>query len=519
MLSEPSERSRPLRPLHVSAVPVTAAAPADVVPAGWTAGASRLLTALFVIVALETLYTVPKYTWDLVAGGREGIGILLSLGIAAIAAALLWAGRHRLEALLRSAGERLAAIPRARWLMLVIGGGIVLRLAWIALFPAPPASDGLAYYDLAARLARGLTYQTPKGEWAQWPPGYPFLLLAHFRLLGIGLLAVDAANLLLFAGAMLAVYALARRFGEATARLATLFLALWPNLIASASVASKEMVIVFLLPALLLLYLRAGEQTSPGRAVAMRLAAGMVFGYATLTQPGIMLLGGVFAVYELLLRTPWLRAAARLALMVAGMLIVILPWTARNHRVLHTFVLVSTNGGDVFYRANNPLATGGWVKDGERSLRDYDELTRNRLGYQWGKEWVRANPGKFALLALKKQVLFLGDDAVAVYETLKRGLGLPGPLYAVAKLAASAYWWGIWALVLATFFLRAATPWPRRAEVVLFLLTILYFWAIDSVFESGARHHMPLVGLLAILAAALAGAGRAGAPRPQPRLD
>ncbi len=41
---------------------------------------------------------------------------------------------------------------------------------------------------------------------------------------------------------------------------------------------------------------------------------------------------------------------------------------------------------------------------------------------------------------------------------------------------------------------------------MLFLLTILYFWAIDSVFESGARHHTPLVGLLAILAASLAGA-------------
>jgi hypothetical protein len=44
-------------------------------------------------------------------------------------------------------------------------------------------------------------------------------------------------------------------------------------------------------------------------------------------------------------------------------------------------------------------------------------------------------------------------------------------------------------------------------EVVLFLLTILYFWAIDSVFESGARHHLPLVGLLAILAASTAEAG------------
>jgi 4-amino-4-deoxy-L-arabinose transferase-like glycosyltransferase len=513
MLSDPQESIGSLTPLPAPAVPATRAAPAEVA-AGWTAGASRLLTALFVIVVLEALYTVPKYTWDLAVGGRAGIGVLLGMGIAAAAAALLWAARYRLAALLQAVGERLAAVPRWRWLALVIGGGLVLRLAWTILFPAPFVSDGLAYYDLAARLAHGLTYQTPQAEWAEWPPGYPFVLMVHFRLLGVSPWTVNVANLLLFAGAMLAVYALARRFGEATARLATLLLALWPNLIASAGVATKESVIIFLLPVLLLLYLRAGEEPSPGKAAATRFAAGIVLGYSTLTQPGILLFVGVFLAYELLFRTSVLRMAARLALIAAGMLIVILPWSVRNYRVLHTPVLVSSSGGDVFYRANNPRATGGWIADGERSLRPYDELTRSRLGYQWGKEWIRENPDDFLLLSLQKQVLFLGDDGVGVYETLKRGLGIDGKSYALAKLGANAYWWGIWALVLAAFLVRAATSWARRPEVVLFLLTILYFWAIDSVFESGARHHTPLVGVLAILAASLANAGARPHPRP-----
>ncbi|HEY0513752.1 MAG TPA: glycosyltransferase family 39 protein [Thermoanaerobaculia bacterium] len=500
-----SARPAPLLAVQLAARPAPEAAPADV-PAGWTATASRLLCLLFVAVALEALYTVPKLTWDLAAGGRAGIGIALGLATAGIAGILLWIGRFRIAALLQRAGERLAAIPQRRWLIGVIGIGMTLRFAWVALFPAPFTSDGLAYYDLAARMAHGLSYQTPSGEWAEWPPGYPFLLLAHFRIFGVGPWAVNVANLLLFAGSILAVYGLARRFGEATARLATLLLALWPDLISSAGLASKETVVIFLLPALLLLYLQAGDEPSPARAVARRLAAGLVFGYATLTQPAVMLLAFVFAAYELLLRTPVPRAVARLALLAAGMVIVVLPWSFRNYRVLHTPVLVSTNGGDVFYRANNPLATGGWIKDGERSLRGYDELTKSRLGYLWGKEWVREHPDKFLLLSLNKQVLFLGDDAVGVYETLKRGLGIGGGLYALVKLGTNAYWWGIWALVLAAFFVRAGTPWPRRGEVLLFVLTILYFWAIDSVFESGGRHHLPLVGLLAILAASAASA-------------
>ncbi|HEY4587917.1 MAG TPA: glycosyltransferase family 39 protein [Thermoanaerobaculia bacterium] len=517
MLSDPPAPARSLATLDASAVPLAPGRPVAI-PVGWTAAASRLLTALFLLVVLEALYTVPKNMWDLTVGSHEAVGILLGLGFAAAAAWLLWTVRYRLAAAARRVGERLAAIPVRLWLLLVIGIGIALRVAWVMLFPAPFASDGLAYYDLAARLAHGLSYRTPFNEWAEWPPGYPFILFVHFRLLGVGPWAVDVANLLLFAGSILAVYALARRFGEATARLATLLLALWPNLIASAGAATKEMVIIFLLPVLLLLYLRANEETSPGRAAAMRLVAGMVLGFNTLTQPGILLLAVAFAAYELLLRTPPLRAAARLALLGAGMLLVILPWTWRNYRVLHTPVLITSCGGDVFYRANNPLANGGWIQNGERPLKQYDELTRSRLGYQWAKEWIRAHPDKFLLLSLKKQVLFLGDDAVGFYETLKRGLGIGGTFYALAKLGSNAFWIGIWALVLAVCLLRWPTDWHRRPEVLLFLLTILYFWAIDSVFESGARHHMPLAGLLAILAASLAEAlparaGRASAPR------
>jgi 4-amino-4-deoxy-L-arabinose transferase-like glycosyltransferase len=465
---------------------------------------SRLLGLAFFLVAAEALFSVPKLTWDLATGGRGTVGIALGLVIAAVSLGVLWVGRHRIAAILSALGGRLAAIPRGRWLASLIGAGIATRVVWVLLFPAEFTSDGRAYYDLAARLAQGLTFQTPKGEWVAWPPGYPFLLLVHFKILGIGLLAVTVANLLLYAGSVLAVYALARRLtpgNEGTARLATLLLALWPNLIASAGVASKEMVIVFLLPATLLLYLRAVETPSKR---SLSLAAGLVLGWAILTQPAVQLLVGVFVVFEILLRTPVLRAAARLALLGLGMAAVILPWTWRNYQVLGTPVLVSANGGSVFYRANNPLATGGWIPRGERPLTGYDELTADRLGYQWGKEWIRANPDKFLLLAVRKQVLFLGDDATGLYE-IKRGGHIGGGVYALLKLLTNAWWWGIWALALVAFLVRRFSAlWQRRADVVLFLLTILYFWAIDSVFESGARHHLPLVGILAVLAASAA---------------
>lgn len=486
-----------------SAPPLTIPASREV-SAGWQVLAARLLSVLFVLVVLEALFAVPKLTWDLAVADRAFLGTLLGLAIAATAAGLLWLGRHRLAAGLEAAGARLATIPRRRWLVLLIVAGLAARLAWALLFPSPFTSDGWSYYELAERLAQGLTYQTPQGEWAVWPPGYPLLLLVFFQIVGISPWAVTAANLLLFVGTVLVVHALAFRLaGEAAARIATLLIAVWPNLIASTGVANKEGVVVFLLPAALLVYLVAGSSRSPGLTTAGRFAAGLVLGYSMLTQPAVMLVVFAFPIWELLLRVPLPRIAGRFALVLLGMAVIVLPWSFRNQRVLGQFVLVSTNGGSVFYRANNPLANGGWIAQGERSLLGYDELTQDRLGYQWGKEWILENPGPFLKLAVRKQLLFLGDDAMGVYDGLKRGLKMNGPIYAGAKLVANAYWWGIWALILLAVLVRPG--WTRHPLALLFALVVLYFWGIDSVFESGSRHHLPLVGLLAVMAGWVAG--------------
>ena len=504
--------SRPRHDLRIVTPDVPVSAPAlpfheqRSATAGWTEPACRLLVAVFLLVVLETLFSVPKLTWELTVGGREGLGTVLSLALAAGAAVALWAWRDRCAALLTALGVRLARIPRRRWLAATIAIGAALRIAWVMAFPSPFVSDAWDYSQLGAQLARGEAYHST-GGYAEWPPGLPLVLAVHFLVFGVGHAAVAVANLLLFAGALLTAFALALRLaGEAAARLATLLLALWPNLVALSGVPSKEMVLAFLLPLLLLVYLQAGEAGTPGRRAALGLAAGAVLGYSTLTQPGVMLIVAIFPIFELLRRTPLLKIAGRTALLVAGMAVVIAPWTMRNQRVFHQFVLVSTNGGSVFYRANNPLATGGWIKNGERSLAGYDEITANRLGFQWGKEWVREHPGQFLRLGLRKQVLFLGDDANGVYETLKRGLDLGGPFYAGLKLLANAWWWGVWALALVAFLVHRT--WHRRPEVILSLLAILYLWAIDSVFESGSRHHLPAVALLAVLAA-----GTAAMPR------
>lgn len=476
-------------------------------------GAGRFVLAVFLLVGLQALFAVPELSWELAMPGREGLGTALSLGVAALAAVFLWKAREPLLARLEPAAARLAVVPRGRWLAGVLLLGLALRLAWVLAFPVDrQTSDAGTYFDLGAQLARGEAYVTPvSGTRAEWPPGLPFLLALTFQLVGIGNLAVILLNLALFAATLLTVDALARRLaGKGPARLATLLFALWPNLIASTGIANKEGVAALALTLSFLLHVIG--QRSPGRRWLAWSGAGLALGVAVLTQPALLLLPAAFVMADLLGQVPLRHAIPAWGLLVAGMALVIAPWMLRNEQVLGRPVL-TTNGGSVFYRANNPHATGGWIEHGERRLDHLGELEASDAGYRLGIAWIRENPDDFLALAVRKQILFLGDDAIGVYETLKRGLGREGPLYAVLKLLASGWWWCLWLLIL----LGLSRWWPRGpdrdgripAGLLLLLLAFLYTWAIDSVFESGSRHHVPLAGVVAVLAALVGRSERA----------
>lgn len=473
----------------------------------------RLVLAAFLLVGLEALFAVPELSWELAVPGRDALGTALALLVATLAAFFLWRARERLQARLEPVAARLARVPRGRWLAGVLLLGLALRLAWVLAFPVEQqTSDADTYFDLGAQLARGEAYITPdSGTRAEWPPGLPLLLALAFRIVGIGQTAVILLNLTLFAATLLTVDALARRLaGEGPARLATLLFTLWPNLIALSGIASKERVVAFPLTLSLLLHLVGQESPSAGRRWLARASAGLALGLAVLTQPALLLLPVAFVAADLLGRVPLRRALPAWVLLGAGMALVIAPWMLRNEQVLGRPVL-TTNGGSVFYRANNPRATGGWIEHGERRLDHLGELEASDAGYRWGMAWVRENPDDFLKLAVRKQILFLGDDAVGVYETLKRGLGMEGPLYAVLKLLASGWWWCLWLLIL----LSLSRWWPRGSDrrlpagLLLLLLAFLYTWAIDSVFESGSRHHVPLAGVVAVLAGMVGGRERA----------
>lgn len=395
---------------------------------------------------------------------------------------------------LRSTVIRLAAsalaLPSPLVALLV---GALLRITWVIIFPSTPQSDGGTYLQLAQQLAAGRSYETA-GTLAYWPVGYP-LWLAGWLLVFDATAAVLFSQLAAYLIGAMGIYSIARQIrGENAARIAVWSFALWPNLLAQLATPEKESVVIAFLPWVMLLVF---SKVRPWFAFA----AGLLLGASILIQPSLQLLLPLL-ILVLWLRLPRVKIVVPALLVVLGTVLVVLPWTLRNYEVLGVPVLVSTNGGDNFYRANNPLATGGYTDSGERDLSNLSEIDRDRVGKQLAIKWIRENPADFLLLTYEKQLRYMGDDSATIYASLKRGGGTENMLiYGLAKVLANLWWLVVWMLLAIAAKLERETALndAGQRDRVWLVWAWFYLFLLHSVFESASKYHLPMTWVLCVM--------------------
>jgi putative flippase GtrA len=205
-------------------------------------------------------------------------------------------------------------------------------------------------------------------------------------------------------------------------------------------------------------------------------------------------------------------ASARVLVLLAGMLLVITPWSLRNGEVLGATVPIATNGGDVLYRANNPLAVPGYLAEGPVDLRQYPEVERSRLGFRLAIDWIAQEPHRFLVLSWKRLLHFSGDNSTSVYDAFRRNAAEVQSRYVALKAVSNAAWLALWLLILVALANRSLQS-AAAPGAWLLVLSYLYLAAMDSIAESGARHHVPFAGVLAVLAASVLCRPRAAATR------
>ena len=109
------------------------------------------------------------------------------------------------------------------------------------------------------------------------------------------------------------------------------------------------------------------------------------------------------------------------------------------------------------------------------------------------------------MLAMQKQIRFLGDDSVGIYGTVRRSNNdMVGTCtYYTFKGFANLFWLAVWMCIAAGILRLLRTFRDNQTYTMGFILigvAILYFYGLHSVFESSSKYHMPLVGIFAILA-------------------
>lgn len=460
---------------------------------------------VFAAVAYETVFAVPYY-----AIRRVTQRSLVALLAGFLMLGLVFLARNRITAICDHANqliEKPSPISLRRLVLSCLATGVVARAAWAFLFSPPLYSDGSRYFKLACNLVNRHSFSehlinARSFRLAFYPPGYPFYLAPFVVIFGPHEWITTVAAVVCFVVTFLLALDLANRWVGHAAVVVAFLLAIWPEDVMVAGIACKELVLAMLLTAALYYYITC--QPGNSSIVWSRVVfSGILTGAAALVQPSLLLFPLVFLAAELISDSLSIVRMLKVTVVALAMLMVIVPWTVRNFFVLHHFVVVSTNGGDVFYRANNSQAHAGYSMQGEIPTPS-DELQADHDGYREGLKWIRTNPKKAAVLMFQKQMWYLGNDSDALYPTLRAEWELRAQghvaWHAIMKLVSNAFWWFLWSIIM-VLLPRLRRAFKIHVELAYCFLPIIYQLCIETISESGPRHHIPFSAITVLLVA------------------
>lgn len=393
--------------------------------------------------------------------------------------------------------------------------------AYVVGLHAPTKGDEIDYHAIATHLADGRGFvSTEEVPTARRPPAYPVFLSLLYRVTGPAPAAGRVAQVVL---GVLVVWLTARVarawFGERAAVWAGWLAALNPFLIfVSGYLLTENLYLVFLLGAMAL----AATPPAFCRSTLVRAAVvGALLALAALARPsGLPMLEWMLAAALLFGAAPWRLRLTRIALAAVAFGIVMLPWLARNARVVGAPVL-TTHGGMTFYQGNNekvattPQWRGGVaplevLPEGDK-LTAMSELERDRAAWQLGREFLRSHPGEVPSLVFWKLVRCW---------RLKSDMGLSGirsgwwfdNQSVLGKIAAQLDVGMIYAVIALPLFMAGLWMTRRRWRDLLFAYGgIVVHTAVAVIFFGSLRTRIPVEPMICVFAAA----ALVTLPRPQ----
>jgi len=370
----------------------------------------------------------------------------------------------------------------------ILAVALLARLAFVVLLPANFVFSDTVDYD---RMARQILDQHTFGLLPLRAPGYPAFMALVYLVTGKSVTALRVIEAVLGTVSVAVIGALGSLlFGRRAGWIAAAIAALHPVMAFLPSAIYTENLLIFFIVLALLMAYRGLER--PGRA--RWAAAGALLGIALLIRPNLvaMLPGLALGFAFAMARTgrSWIGPALATGL---ALVLAVLPWTVRNHRVYGHWFFICTGGGRQFYYGNNPDATGTtWFHpDVNPALQTEldrlpDAFERDRYLYRKGWEFIREHPAHAARLYLTE----LGNLWALYPETVTRTL--MNRWSRISQTLAS--------LVIYLGALLALRRWRAEPALWPMLLGIVTFTLANALVYSSMRYRMVFEPCLILMA-------------------
>jgi 4-amino-4-deoxy-L-arabinose transferase-like glycosyltransferase len=379
---------------------------------------------------------------------------------------------------------------------------------WEARYSVGFADD---YDRLANNIALGNGYRIDPQftETMLREPGYPLFLAVVFKLGGYHIEGARLANLLLSIGiCWLIVHLTLRMVGDRTVGLvAAMIYSLHPGVVVAEARGGVE---ILFIASVLLFFIVLHSAVTKGDYWRY-LVAGGVLGMSVLIRSSPLLFPVLLGGFMLLMARGWherSRVLQRHALLVLGLAIVMSPWVIRNYAISQAFVPTGTVQG---HAAQEGLYTCKRLSLGEgfQKLQGESAAERNNIAKQMG---VPFRGGYYQFFHSAKDEVFFNRQLLQTVASEYRN----DPML-LARCASRnvVYFWFLGKNWQATGF-NVAVQLPllllalggiyllyrqgRLRSVELILLFSVYVMAVHLPIIAHARHSIPLVPFLAMLA-------------------
>jgi 4-amino-4-deoxy-L-arabinose transferase-like glycosyltransferase len=395
--------------------------------------------------------------------------------------------------------------------ILLLGLGLRANEAWDG---RSPVFDAAAYATIAANLDhdRGFTLGARATQPASnYSPGLPLLVAGLYEVTG-GVHERTARLLLALLGtlAILFTYLIGRRLGGSAAGLiGAAAVAIYPALLEYQGMLMGEPLAATLLSGAVLASLWAAD--SIGRL--RWLIPGATFGALALVRPeylGVALLVS-FVVLMRGGKQAWSRTLVQALVLLLGVAVVVMPWTARNAIALDRFVPVSTGGGQVLFAGTylpsggDPEKVGAEVVERHPGLFGPDAVRELRLEQILARLAAQRYPGMEtdrALSKMGKEQLWddLSEEPLEYAGFVAKKMGRiwsHGPRAVMHEPGWELLHWLLLAFGLVGLIVLAIR---RRWEALLIAAIFLSITAISALLVASPRRVLVMMPLLAALA-------------------